>query len=101
MPGEEEMRADLVHEGKIRGLADWEKFDVYSQHEACNAQKQIAQTRRVLTWKLADGEKCVKARLAAESFQDPDLQGGPADTSGCVSIRPSHLEVISLSAIQK
>ena len=48
-----------------------------------------------------DGRKTAKARLVAKGFQDPDLQEGLVDTSGCVSLRSSHLQVISLSAIKK
>ena len=50
---------------------------------------------------MAEGEKCVKARLAAKGFQDPDLKDGLVETSGCVSLRSSRLQVISLSAIRK
>ena len=93
------MHADLGRAGRLRELEAWEKFNVYSPHEACKEQKQIAQTRRVLTWKLADGKKRVKARLEAKGFQDPDLKGEMLDTSGRVSFRSSHLQAISLSAI--
>ena len=37
----------------------------------------------------------------AKGFQDPDLQEGLVDTSGCVALRSSHLQVISLSALKK
>ena len=100
-PGEEDMHADLVTAGKSRGLAAWEKFDVFSPNKDGEVQKQIVQTRWVLTWKVADGKKCVKAHLVAKGFQDPDLTGGLADTSGCVTLRSSHLQVVSLSAMRK
>ena len=54
-----------------------------------------------MTWKMVDGKECVKARLAAKGFQDPDSKEGLVDTTGCVSLRSSRLQVISLSAIQK
>ena len=50
---------------------------------------------------MADGMKCVKARLVAKGFQDPGLKGGLVDTSGRVSLRSSHLQVVSLNAIRK
>ena len=50
---------------------------------------------------MADGRKSVKARLVATGYQEPDPQGGVADTSGCVSLRTSHPQVISLCAIKK
>ena len=31
----------------------------------------------------------------------PDLEDGPIETSGCVSLRSSHLQVISLGALKK
>ena len=98
---EEEMQADLAHEGKRRELEDWGKFDVFSPLSACKVQKRLVQTRWVLTWEVAEGKKCVKARLVAKGFQDPDLQEGLVETSGCVCLRPSHLRAISLSANQK
>ena len=48
-----------------------------------------------------DGIKKEKARLVAKGFQDPDLTEGLVDTSGCVSLRSSHLQVVSLSALNK
>ena len=62
--------------------------------------KQLVDTRWVLTWEMAEGKKCVKARIAAKGFQDPDLKDGLAETSGCVSLRSSRLQVISPSAIR-
>ena len=69
--------------------------------EACNVRKQIARTRWVLTGKTADGRRCVRARQVAKGLKDPDSHEGPVDTSGCVSLRSSHLQVISRSAIRK
>ena len=39
----EKMHADLVREGKLRGLAAWGKFDVYMQRNACHASKKVVQ----------------------------------------------------------
>ena len=80
--------------------ANW-RFDVFSSVNACKVQKQLFQARLVLTWGTVEGKKCVKARLAAKGFQGPDLQDGLVETSKCVSFRPSHLQVIPLSAIRK
>ena len=75
-------------------LAAWGMFD------ACKVQKQIVQTRWVLTWEMAEGKKRVKASLVAKGFQDPDLKDGLVESPGCVSLSSSHLQVISLSAIR-
>ncbi len=58
-------------------------------------------TRRVLTLEVVEGKRTVKARLVARGFQDPDLAAGLVDTSSCVSIRSSPLQVISLIALKK
>ena len=74
------------------------KFDVFSLNSACRAQKQIVQTRWVST---SEGQKFAEARLVAKGFQDPDLAEGLVETSGCVGLRSSHLQVVSLSAIRQ
>ena len=50
---------------------------------------------------MADGRRSIRARLVARGYQHPDLQEGVVDTSWCVSLRLSHLQVISLCAIKK
>ena len=80
---------------------NYEKFEVFSPVEVNAISKKVIDSRWVLTWKIADGAKKVKARLVAKGFQDPDLTEGLVDTSGCVSLRSSHLQVASLSALKK
>ena len=63
--------------------------------------KTAVGTRRVLTWKMVEGVNTVKARLVARGFHGPNLKIGIVNTSGCVSLRSSHLQVTSLSAIKK
>ena len=58
-------------------------------------------TRWVLKWKMAGGGGTAEARLVAKSIQAPDLKDGVADTSGCLSLRSPHLQVLSLSALKK
>ena len=60
----------------------------------------MVDTLWVLTWGMVEGEKCVKARLAAKGFQDPDMKDGLVETSRCASLHSSHLQVISLIAIR-
>ena len=71
-----DVHADLVRAGRQQELADWAKSDVISPRNACQAKKRIIQTRWVLTWKMMEGKKCVKARRVIEGFQDPDLKEG-------------------------
>ena len=42
---------------------------------------------------MEDGEKDVEACLVATDCQGPDLNGGILDTSGCVILLSSHLQV--------
>ena len=62
---EEERDADLVNEGTRRELAASGAMDAFSPPSAYKVNKQIVQTRRVLTWEMVEGKKCVKARLVA------------------------------------
>ena len=97
-PEEEAQHADFPKAAKIKELTAWKKFDVHEPRRNGNVPKQIAQTRWVLTWKAADGQRSVKARLAAEGYWDPALQEGLVETSGCISIRSPHLQMIPPSA---
>ena len=50
---------------------------------------------------MVDGAKTAKPRLVAKGLQDPDLGDGVVDTPGCVSLRLSHSQNLSLSAVKK
>ena len=98
-PGGEERHGDLA--AKNTELGDCKKFDVCEPRNDCDVSRTGVQTRSVLTRKMMDGHKGDKARLVAEGYQDPGLREGIVDTPGCVSLRSSHLQVISLRAIKK
>ena len=100
-PEEEERRAEFVRAAKFNELDAWKKFDVFKPRRDCNVSKQVGQTRLVLTWKMVEGQESVEARLAAKGHEDPDVQGGVMDAFGRISLRPPHLQVISLCAIEK
>ena len=100
-PEEGRQHAELVQQPKNRELDAWGKFDVYESRAIGNVSKQVVHTRWVLTWKMADGQKSVEARLAAKGYQDPDLKDGLVDTSGCVSLRSSHPQVIPPCSIEE
>ena len=86
---------------KCRELDAWCKFQVFSPVPRTKVTKDVVETRWVLTWKALEGKRAAKARLVARGFQDPDLANGLFDTSSCVSLRSSHLQAISLSALKK
>ena len=101
LPAEEAQHADLVEAATLKEVDAWRRFDVFEPRRQGTAWKQIAQTRWVLTWKMVNGKKCGKAKLVAKGYQGPELQDGTVGTSGRVSLRYSHLQVISLRAIEK
>ena len=101
LPDDEEAHADLAQEAGLRDPTAWKKFDVYAARNVCNVSKKIVQTRLVLTWKMVDAKESVQARLVAKGFQYPDPQRGIVDTTCCVGLRSSHLQVISLRAIEE
>ena len=63
--------------------------------------KVVADSRCVLTWKMADGKRDVKALLAAKGYRDPDLKGDFVKTSGRAILRFSHRQEASLVAAKK
>ena len=85
---------------KMRESDAWSQLEVYSPVDPGSRGKEVVGTRWVLTWKAADGVKTAKGRLVAGGFQDPDLENGLVETSGRVSLRPSHLQVVSLAALR-
>ena len=69
-------------------------FEVYDLSKAADITKAV-----VLTWELPDGKTGSEARLVATAQQGPDLKDGAVETSGCVSLRSPHPQVICLGAI--
>ena len=63
--------------------------------------KDVVDTRRVLSRKVAEGAKTAMARLVAEGYQDPDLRNGFVRMAGRVSRRWPYLQLISLGAWKK
>ena len=89
--GGEVLHADLVRDARVKELDAWGSSKVLKLLKAGNARNTAVDTRWVLRWKTVDGVKTARVRLAAEGFQDSDLQDGIADTPGCVSLLSSHL----------
>ena len=63
--------------------------------------EDLVDTRWVLTWNEVDGEKTVKARLAAMGYQGPHPRSDNVDIAWRVSRNSSHLQLISLGALRK
>ena len=89
-----------VGAAKKRGLDAWRKFQVFSAVLWRNVAKDIVDPHWVLTWMSVEGRRAIKARLVARGFQDPDLAAWLVGTSSCVSLRSSHLQAISFSALK-
>ena len=96
---EEVAHANLAREAKAAKLADWDSLEVFKPLRAGAVRKAAVDTRWALAWKMVEGVKTARARRLAEGFQDPDLRDGVAYTSGCVSLRSSHLEITLHSEI--
>ena len=70
---------------RLRRIANWGRgFNVFVWIRKGVQPEAISDPRWVLTWKMIDGKEGAKT--------------GSADTSGCASPRPYHLQVISLGA---
>ena len=101
LPPEKELLYEKdVLAAKTRELDAWTQFKVFNPLEPGRCTKEVVGARWVLTRKMVEGVKTVKARLAAKGHQDPDLKEGLAETSGSVSLRSPHLQVISLAALR-
>ena len=100
-PEATKQHAAFAQAAKIEGRDTWNQIDVFEPRKNDNVSRQNAPTRRILTWMMVGGRKSIKARLVAKGYQDPHLRGGIVDTPGRVSIRSSHLQMISLRAIEK
>ena len=99
-PEEAQLYEKDVLAADTRGLVARKQFKVFNPLEPGRCTKEVVGTRWVLTWKMVEGVKTVKARLAAKGYQDSDLEEGLVETSGSASLRSSHLQVISLAAIR-
>ena len=81
--------ARAVRDAKVKELDAWKSLKVSKSLRAGDGIETAVDTRWALAWEMAEGGKTARARLAAKSFQDPDLKNGIVDTSGCgVCARP-------------
>ena len=82
-------------------MAAWEQFGfLRPMKEGCSF-KTLPDTRGVLTLKMVGDARNGKARLAAKVSQEPDMKECVADSSGCASLRASHRQAISSSALRE
>ena len=78
----EAARADLARAAKKKGLeARKSPGGLSHAKKKSDSGKSAADTRWVLTRKMADGVGTVEARSLAKAFQDPDLGAGVVETS--------------------
>ena len=63
--------------------------------------KDVVAARGVLSWKEVAGKKTADARPAAMGYKEPDLLDGKVDFAGCVTSRPSNLQLISLGTFRR
>ena len=91
----------LACKAKVRELAVWEQFKVFSPGRLGTQSKDLVDLRWALTWEDVDGEKTVKARVALKSNRDLDLRDGNVEIAGCASRRSFHLQLTYLCTLEK
>ena len=79
----------------------WRASGVFEPLEAGEFGKAAPDARSSPARKMVEAARTVKTRLAAKGFRGPDLKDSFANSSGCVSLCSSQLQVISLSAPEK
>ena len=95
------MHEDLARDAKVEKLDARKPFKASEPFKEGGISNAAVSTRLALTWKMADGEKCVEASPAAISYRGPDSKDGSVDTAGCVSLPSAHLQANALGAIEK
>ena len=64
-PEEEQLYAKDVLAAKTRELDAWKQFKVFNSLEPGRRTREVVGARWVITWKMVEGVKTVKARLEA------------------------------------
>ena len=90
--------APFARASQDRELSASEAFDLRPSATRVNVVQTIRDTRWVLTCGVIQAKTPVRARSVAQGFQDPDLQHQLVETAGCVSIRLSHSQLLTLCA---
>ena len=96
---EETLHVDLVRGAKEKELNAWTQFKVFKPRREGRNAKAVLNAMWELTWKMIGGRKNAKAHLVAMGHQDPDPREGAVDSTGCVSMRSSHMQAISLGGM--
>ena len=74
-----------VERAKLIELANWKSFNVYE--EIPNEVQSTMSTRWVLTEKMNDGQKIIKARLVARGFEENSEESADSPTANKESLR--------------
>ena len=90
--------APFARAAQDRELPAWEAFDLRPSATRVNVVQTIRDTRWVLTCGVIQAKTPVRARSVAQGFQDPDLRHQLVETAGCVRIRLSHSQLLTLWA---
>ena len=84
----------------VRSLR-WRSSRVFKPVKEDTPSKAVADARWALASKMVEGEMDVKARSAAEGYEDPDPKNGLVGTLGRASFRASNLQVLPSGALKK
>ena len=64
----EELLAELERAAKIEEIDAWETLDAFDPRRDGEVSEKVAQTRWVITRKVVDGRRSVRARLVAKGY---------------------------------
>ena len=93
-------RGDLANAAEKRKLNAWKRVKVRELLQEGGETKSGVASRGPVLGKLLMARNA-QARLAAKGFQSPDLKEASVGASGRISLRSSHLQVISPGALKK
>ena len=101
LEGKEKLHGGLVSAPKERENGTRKRSELFKPVKENALPKPIVETRWIHIWEMGEGKKDVQARLVAQGYRGLDLRDGLVETSGCVSVRPSHLQVRPSDALEK
>ena len=73
---EDKSHKGLVSAAAARELGAWKKLKVFRSVNRRRPSKSVVDTRRALTWKMAEGKKNAQTRLAKKGYMYTDLKDG-------------------------
>ena len=92
----ERVRADLARKADVGEWDAWREFKVPEPVHMGAQNKDVADTRWMITWEGAEGKQTASVQLVAKGCQDPALKDGNVDIAGFAGGRSTHVQSISV-----